>query len=295
MDAAARGGNAQSWGAARGVTMGIIVRILTPCAGQPGRAENGSFFIRVAPTGVRFRVRRTWNGVRAFRPPPSTTHAKHLGDSRVDESVRLMRGGCEHLARDSCSFCDRLGAGVEGRTWHKCTHERALRARIGDAVEGVVSAPTKRTQACQKVKPKRVRNWCHNRCANPSSGSPEHEAITGEPSTANRTHCARAKRSHCARAKRSHCARAKRSHCARAKRSQRAEKPQPTAWREPKPTRSRSEPNHLLGAEFTTRAERSQRAGSRNEAATPARDLTVRFRIRRSLDRAFGIGQGGLC
>ena len=48
---------------------------------------------------------------------------------------------------------DLLGAGVEGRTWHECTHERALRARIGGAVEGVVSAPTNRTQARQKPSP----------------------------------------------------------------------------------------------------------------------------------------------
>ncbi len=44
---------------------------------------------------------------------------------------------------------DLLAAGVEGRTGHECTHLLALRARIGGAVEGVVSAP--------ETEPNRVR------------------------------------------------------------------------------------------------------------------------------------------
>ena len=110
---------------------------------------------------------------------------------------------------------------TRGRTWHECTHLLALRARIGGAVESVVFTPKERTQSRQKVKPKRVRKWYHNRCANPSSGSPEHEAITREPSTANRTRRARAERSHCTRADRTH----------------RAEKARPARRDKPNPAR----------------------------------------------------------
>ncbi len=169
-----------------GGTIGMFARTRSSCAGQPGRAEIERFLTRGAVSCVRFRVRRTWNGVQAVRLSPSTTHAKHLGDSRVDELVNPTRDGSEHLARGSCSFCDRLGAGGKGGPGIAITtpvllntcparHERADLARMHALARAACSyrrrgrgccfhaeganplASESEAEACQKMVPQPLR------------------------------------------------------------------------------------------------------------------------------------------